>query len=55
MLAAAKVAGLNCYRIMNENTATALAYGITKTDLPETDPLYVAFVDLGYSSLQVGV
>lgn len=38
---------------MNENTATALAYGIYKTDLPEEEPIHVAFVDLGHSSLQV--
>ena len=49
------MAGLKCYRIMNENTATALAFGITRTDLPEGDPMYVTFVDLGHASLQVRV
>ncbi len=38
---------------MNETTATALAYGIYKTDLPETDGVNVAFVDVGHSSTQV--
>lgn len=53
MLNAAQIAGLNCLRLINENTATALAYGIFKTDLPETDPVHVAFVDVGHSSTQV--
>lgn len=55
MLDAAKIAGLNCLRTLNETTATALAYGIYKTDLPESEPVHVAFVDMGHSSLQVSV
>mmetsp|Transcript_37740 Transcript_37740/g.84112 ORF Transcript_37740/g.84112 Transcript_37740/m.84112 type:complete len:814 (+) Transcript_37740:104-2545(+) len=55
MLNAASIAGLNCLRLINENTATALAYGIYKTDLPETDPVHVAFVDVGHSSTQVSI
>lgn len=39
---------------MNETTATALSYGIYKTDLPEGDPVHVVFVDIGFSSTQVG-
>lgn len=40
---------------MNETTATALAYGIYKQDLPvpEEKPRNVIFVDCGHSSLQV--
>lgn len=40
---------------MNETTATALAYGIYKQDLPapEEKPRNVVFVDFGHSSLQV--
>ena len=53
MLAATKIAGLTCLRLMNEITATALAYGIYKTDLPEKDPVNVAFVDMGHQALQV--
>lgn len=53
MLNAAGVAGLNVLRLVNENTATALAYGIFKTDLPETDPVNVAFVDIGHSHTEV--
>lgn len=40
---------------MNETTATALAYGIYKQDLPapEEKPRNVIFVDAGHSALQV--
>lgn len=48
-----RFAGLNCVRILNDTTATALAYGIYRPDLPETEPRHVAFVDIGHSSLQV--
>jgi heat shock protein 4 len=53
MLAAAHIAGLNCLRLLNETTATALAWGIYKTDLPEGSVTNVAFVDVGHSSMQV--
>lgn len=51
--AAQQIAGLNCLRLLNETTATALAYGIYKTDLPDGDPVNVVFVDVGFSSTQV--
>eukprot|EP00249_Psilotum_nudum_P020385 c27679_g2_i1 orf=214-1470(+) len=54
-LDAAAIAGLRPLRLMHEITATALAYGIYKTDLPETDPVNVVFVDIGHSSMQVCV
>jgi heat shock protein 4 len=54
MLNAAQIAGLNCLRLVNETTATALAYGIFKTDLPENEPVHVAFVDVGHAHTQVG-
>ncbi|GAA0155438.1 Hsp70 family chaperone [Lithospermum erythrorhizon] len=50
---AAKIAGLHPLRLFHETTATALAYGIYKTDLPENEPLNVALVDIGHSSMQV--
>lgn len=55
MLDAAAIAGLNVLRLFNETTATALAYGIYKQDLPnpEEKPRNVVFVDCGFSSLQV--
>lgn len=55
LLDAAAISGLNVLRLMNETTATALAYGIYKQDLPapEEKPRNVIFVDCGHSSLQV--
>lgn len=56
MLDAADIAGLNTLRLINDTTATALGYGITKTDLPEADePRNVVFCDIGHSSYQVSV
>ena len=54
-LNAATIAGLNPLRLMHEPTATALAYGIYKTDLSDTDPMHVAFVDVGHGSMQVTI
>ncbi|KAK1307321.1 Heat shock 70 kDa protein 14 [Acorus calamus] len=53
VLDAATIAGLHPLRLFHETTATALGYGIYKTDLPENDPLNVAFVDVGHASMQV--
>ena len=41
---------------MNDTTATALAYGIYKKDLPETNKpaRNVVFVDVGHTGTQVG-
>jgi len=52
MIDAAEVAGLKLLRLINDGTATALGYGITKTDLPapEEKPRRVAFVDIGHSN-----
>jgi len=49
---ATDIAGLKVLRLINETTATALGYGITKTDLPtaEEKPRRVAFVDIGNSN-----
>lgn len=49
---AAKIAGLNPVRVVNDVTAAAVSYGIFKTDLPQGDekPRIVAFVDIGHSS-----
>jgi heat shock 70kDa protein 4 len=59
LLDAAQVAGLNCLRLMNDTSAAALGYGITKTDLPDPEnkekPRNVCFVDLGHSSYQVAI
>uniref|UniRef100_A0A7N0TL20 Heat shock 70 kDa protein 14 n=1 Tax=Kalanchoe fedtschenkoi TaxID=63787 RepID=A0A7N0TL20_KALFE len=50
---AATIAGLHPLHLIHETTATALAYGIYKTDPPESEPLNVAFVDIGHASMQV--
>ncbi|CAF3039194.1 unnamed protein product [Rotaria sp. Silwood2] len=57
MLDAAQIAGWNCLRLLNETTAVALCYGIYKGDLPEQTekPRLVAFVDMGYTTLQASV
>ncbi|QDZ20946.1 heat shock protein Hsp70 [Chloropicon primus] len=55
MLDAIDIAGLKCLRLIPDTTATALAFGIYKTDLHETDALNVAFVDVGHASLQVSI
>ncbi|CAO3592586.1 unnamed protein product [Absidia cylindrospora] len=55
IISAAEIAGLNCLRLVNDLTAAALGYGITKTDLPEDKPRNVAFVDVGHSDYSVSV
>ncbi|KAL2021937.1 hypothetical protein VTK56DRAFT_6356 [Thermocarpiscus australiensis] len=51
LIDAAEIAGLKLLRLINDTTAAALGYGITKLDLPAADekPRRVAFVDVGYS------
>ncbi|KAF9573543.1 adenyl-nucleotide exchange factor sse1 [Mortierella alpina] len=55
VLDASEIAGLNVLRLMNDSTATALGYGITKTDLPEDKPRNVCFVDVGHSTYTVSI
>ncbi|KAL2315355.1 Heat shock protein Pss1 [Schizosaccharomyces pombe] len=56
LLEAANIAGLNPLRLMNDNAAAALTYGITKTDLPEPEsPRRVAIVDFGHSNYSVSI
>lgn len=55
LLDAATISGLNCLRLMNDHTATALQYGIYKTNLSETEPTKVMFIDMGYSNTSVSV
>ena len=54
---AAEIAGIKVLKLINDYTAAALGYGITKTDLPESveQAKNVVFVDLGHSSYQVAV
>lgn len=56
VLDAAQIANLNVLRLINDTTAVALGYGITKSDLPELEnPRHVVFVDVGHSALSVAV
>lgn len=52
LLDAAEIAGLKVLRLMNDTTAAALGWGITKLDLPaaEEAPRRVCFVDIGHSN-----
>lgn len=54
---AATIAGLNPLRLINDTTAIALGYGITKADLPESAdaPRHVCFIDIGHSNYSVAV
>lgn len=49
---AARIAGLNPVRVVNDVTAAVVSYGIFKTDLPEGEekPRNVAFIDIGHST-----
>lgn len=55
VLDASEIAGLNALRLMNDTTASALGYGITKTDLPEDNARYVAICDIGHSNYSVAI
>lgn len=52
LIDAAEIAGLKLLRLINDTTAAALGYGITKLDLPAADekPRRVAFIDIGHSN-----
>ncbi|KAI1142094.1 heat shock protein Hsp88 [Hypoxylon sp. FL0543] len=57
LLDAAEIAGLKLLRVMNDTTAAALGYGITKLDLPspEEKPRRVAFIDIGHADYSVSI
>lgn len=54
---AAEIAGLTLLRLINDTTAIALGYGITKLDLPSTEekPRRVVFIDIGHSNYTCSV
>lgn len=54
---AAEIAGLKLLRLMNDTTAAALGWGITKLDLPAPDekPRRVVFIDIGHSNYTASV
>lgn len=55
LLDAGSIAGINILRLLPDTTASALQWGITKLDLPETEPIYTAFVDVGQSDTSVSI
>merc|ERR1719433_383614 len=56
VLDAAKVAGISVLRVMNEHTATALAYGIYRSnDFDPEKPMTVAFCSMGHSLFSVSI
>ncbi|KAI9638177.1 putative heat shock protein [Dioszegia hungarica] len=57
LIDAANIAGLNPLRLINDTTAVALGYGITKADLPESADAqrHVCFIDVGHSNYSVSV
>lgn len=57
LLDASEIAGLKTLRLVNDTTATALGYGITKLDLPgpEEKPRRVCFVDIGHSNYTASI
>jgi len=56
LLDAAKIAGISVLRLMNEHTATALAYGIYRSnDFDPEKPMTVAFCSLGHSLFSVSI
>ncbi|KAG9454052.1 hypothetical protein H6P81_006956 [Aristolochia fimbriata] len=54
-LHAATIAGLKPLRLLHDCTATALGYGIYKTDFSQGCPTNVVFVDIGHCDTQVSV
>merc|ERR1719210_1498351 len=56
VLDAAKVAGISVLRLMNEHTATALAYGIYRSnDFDAEKPMTVAFCSMGHTIFSVSI
>jgi len=56
VLDSAKIAGLSVLRLMNEHTATALAYGIYRSnDFDPDKPMTVAFCSMGHSIFSVSI
>jgi len=50
ILDAARIAEVKCLRLMNETSATALAYGIFRRAILTEKPRLVLFIDIGYST-----
>jgi len=56
LMDSAKIAGLSVLRLLNEHTATALAYGIYRSnDFDPEKPMTVAFCSMGHSIFSVSI
>jgi len=55
LLDASRIAGLNALKLISDHAASALQYGIYKTNLSETEPINVLFVDVGFTNTSVSV
>merc|ERR1719313_154385 len=56
LIDASKIAGLSVLRLMNEHTATALAYGIYRSNEFDAEkPTTVVFCSMGHSIFSVSV
>ncbi|PRP79757.1 hypothetical protein PROFUN_12619 [Planoprotostelium fungivorum] len=55
LLDASRIAGVNALKLISDHAASALQYGIYKTNLSETEPLNVVIIDVGYSGTSVSV
>jgi heat shock protein 4 len=53
MIDACQIAGLNCLRLLNDTTATALCYGLTKNEMFSEQPRNVCFIDIGFSGTKI--
>jgi len=54
LLDSAHISGLNVLRLINETTASAIAWGIYK-EFDEKEPTHVMFFDMGDSATSVSV
>lgn len=52
---AAKLAGLHVYRLLNEPTAAAVAYGLDRQDLASNDDKVIAVYDLGGGTFDISI
>ena len=52
---AAKLAGLHVYRLLNEPTAAAVAYGLDRQDLANNDGKVIAVYDLGGGTFDISI
>ncbi|CAK7239982.1 MAG: adenyl-nucleotide exchange factor sse1 [Sporothrix thermara] len=57
LITALDIAGISVQRLLNDTTAAALGWGITKLDLPTGDekPRRVMFIDVGHSTYTASV